>query len=154
MANSYLMFRRTFKWTMKLFFYLLDLIVQNSWILLSSCGAKCTHKDFRLLLVRNLIEEAGRSHYRPTPRLVWRQMLWGWTAAKTQKQCPLSHLYRVGPAKDHYTQMCQMWCGSVRGAVFRRLPHKNKFVKQFNYNNCECVCVVWWLKNDSRCHGT
>ena len=29
----------------------------NRWILLSSCGAKYTHRDFRLLLVRNLIEE-------------------------------------------------------------------------------------------------
>ena len=56
MANSYSMCRRTFKWTTKLFFHLLDLTVLNSWILLSSCGAKCTHKDFTLLLVRNLIE--------------------------------------------------------------------------------------------------
>jgi len=68
-ANSYSMCRRTFKWTTKLFFHLLDLTVLNSWILLSSCGAKCTHKGFRLLPVRNLIEEAGRSHYRPPP--VW-----------------------------------------------------------------------------------
>ena len=70
MANSYSMCRCTFKWTIKLFFHLLDLTVHNSWILLSSCGAKCTHKDFRLLLVRNLIEEAGRSHYCPTPSML------------------------------------------------------------------------------------
>jgi len=70
MANSYSMCQRTFKWTTKLFFHLLDLTVLNSWILLSSCGARCTHKDFRLLLVRNLIEEAGRSHYRPTPSML------------------------------------------------------------------------------------
>ena len=72
MANSHSMCRHTFKWTTKLFFNLLDLTVLNSWILLSSCGAKRTHKDFRLLLVRNLIEEAGRSHYHPTPSLVGR----------------------------------------------------------------------------------
>ena len=71
MANSYSICRRNFKWTTKLFFHLLDLTVLNSWILLSSCGAKHTHRDFRLLLVRNLIEEAGRS--RPTPSLVGRQ---------------------------------------------------------------------------------
>ena len=58
MANSCSMCQRTFMWTTKLFFHLLDLTVLNSLILLSSCGAKCTHKDFRLLLVRNLIEEA------------------------------------------------------------------------------------------------
>src|SRR5215510_2721414 len=72
MANSYSMIRRTFKWTTKLFFHLLDLTVLNSWILLSSCGAKYTHRDFRLLLVRNLVEEAGKSQDRPTPRLVGR----------------------------------------------------------------------------------
>ena len=72
MANSYSMSRRTFKWTTKLFFHLLDITVLNSWILLSSCGAKHTHWDFRLLLVRNLIEEAGKSQDRPTPRVVGR----------------------------------------------------------------------------------
>jgi len=50
----------------------LDLTVLNSWILLSSCGAKYTHRDFKLLLMRNLIEEAGNSQDRPTPRLVGR----------------------------------------------------------------------------------
>jgi len=72
MANNYSMSRRTFKHTTKFFFHLLDLTVLNSWILLSSGGAKYTHRDFRLLLVRNLIEEAGKSQDRPTPRLVGR----------------------------------------------------------------------------------
>jgi len=39
MATSYSMSQRTLKWTMKLFFHLLDLTVRNSWILLSACGA-------------------------------------------------------------------------------------------------------------------
>ena len=69
-ANNYLMSRCTFKWSTKLFFHLLDLTVLNSWILLFSCGAKYTYRDFRLLLVRNLIEEAGKSQDHPTPRLV------------------------------------------------------------------------------------
>jgi hypothetical protein len=72
MANSYSVCRRGYKWTTKLFFHLLDLTVLNSWILLSSCGAKYTHRDFRLLLVRNLIEESGTSQDRPTPSLVGR----------------------------------------------------------------------------------
>ena len=66
MANSYSMCRRTFKWTMKLFFHLLDLTVLNSWILLYSRGAKCTHKDFRLLLVRNLKKPLS-----PHPQYAW-----------------------------------------------------------------------------------
>jgi len=72
MANSYSISRHTFKWTTKLFFHLLDLTILNSWILLSSCGAKYSHRDFRLLLVRNLIEEAGRIQDHPTPSLVGR----------------------------------------------------------------------------------
>ena len=39
MANSYSMSWRSFWWTTKLFFHLLDLTVLNSWILLSSYGA-------------------------------------------------------------------------------------------------------------------
>ena len=54
---------------MKLFFHLLDLTVLNSWKLLS-CGAKYTDRDFRLLLVRKLIQEAEESQDRPNPRLV------------------------------------------------------------------------------------
>ena len=65
MAYSYLMSRPTFKWTTKLFFHFLDLTVLNSWILLSSRAAKYTHRDFRLLLVRNLIEVAAKSQDRP-----------------------------------------------------------------------------------------
>jgi len=69
MANSYSMSRCNFKWTMKLFFHLLDLTVLSSWIMLSSCGNQYTHRDFRLILVRNLIEEAGKSKIAPPP--VW-----------------------------------------------------------------------------------
>jgi len=72
MANSYLMSRHTFRWSIKFFFNLLDLSVLNSWILLSSYGAKFTQRDFRLLLVRNLIEEAAKSQYLSTPRLIGR----------------------------------------------------------------------------------
>jgi len=72
MANSYSMDQRNLKWTTKLFFHLLYLTVLNSWILLSSCGAQYTHRDFRLLRVRNLIEEAGKSQDCSTPSLVER----------------------------------------------------------------------------------
>ena len=72
MANSYLMDQCNLKWSTKLFSHLLDLTVLNSWILLSSCVAQYTHRDFRLLLVRNLSEEAGKIQDCPTPSLVGR----------------------------------------------------------------------------------
>jgi hypothetical protein len=38
--SSYTASRRTWKWTKKLFFHLLDMAIVNSYILLSSCGGK------------------------------------------------------------------------------------------------------------------
>jgi len=72
MANSYSISSCTFKWSTKLFFQRLDLTVLNSWIILSSRGAKCIHRVFRLLLVRNFIEEARKSQDLSTPKLVGR----------------------------------------------------------------------------------
>ena len=66
-ANRYLKNWHTFKCTMKLSFHLLHLTILNRWILLSSCRAKYTHWDFRLLLVSNLIEEAGNRQDHATP---------------------------------------------------------------------------------------
>jgi hypothetical protein len=59
MTNSYSISRRTWKWTKKIFFHLLDLMILNSFILMSSCGAKLSHRDFRLALVCNMLEHAG-----------------------------------------------------------------------------------------------
>jgi hypothetical protein len=65
-AHSYSIQRRTCKWTKKLFFFqLLDMIILNSFLFLTSCGAKITHRDFRRPLVWNLIERAGSL---PRPR--------------------------------------------------------------------------------------
>jgi hypothetical protein len=65
MVNSYSISRRTFKWTKKLFFHLIDSTIMNSWIL-SSCRAKYSHRDFQLILIRNLVEEGGKNE-RPHP---------------------------------------------------------------------------------------
>ncbi|PNF31295.1 hypothetical protein B7P43_G12669, partial [Cryptotermes secundus] len=67
MANRYSISRRTWKWTNKLFFQLLDLTILNSFILLSCCGAKLSHREFRLALVRNMVEHAARG----PPRTQW-----------------------------------------------------------------------------------
>jgi hypothetical protein len=47
MANSYMANQQTWKWTKQLFFYLLDLAILNSYIILSSCVVKkISHRDF------------------------------------------------------------------------------------------------------------
>jgi len=67
MVNSYTASRRTWKWTRKLFFHLLDLAVVNSYILLTSCGGKkISHRDFRLTLIREVLARAG---HEPRPSM-------------------------------------------------------------------------------------
>ena len=46
MANSCTASRRTWKWTKKLFFHLLDMTILNSYILLSTCGGKKISQRF------------------------------------------------------------------------------------------------------------
>ena len=149
MATSYSMSRRTLKWTTKLFFHLLDLTVLNSWILLSSCGAKYALRDFRLL-VRNLIEEAGKSQDRPTPRLVGRP-----SSAETNVVRLESHHNQHWPVKSPSQLHCRLcssrglrkgtMCkcarcdhGPVLGALFCGISHQSKFVN--HHTPCE-YCV-------------
>jgi len=67
MANSYTSSRRTWKWTKKLFFHLLDLATINSYIVLSSCGVKkISHSDFKLTLIRQKLAGAG---HKPRPSM-------------------------------------------------------------------------------------
>jgi len=43
-----------------LFFHFLNLTILNSFIILASCGSNLSHRQFRLMLVRDPIQEAGR----------------------------------------------------------------------------------------------
>jgi len=115
-ANSYSMTHHTFRWTTKLFFHFLDLTVLNSWILLPSCGAKYTHWDFRLLLVRNLIEEARKSQNRPTPRLVGRP-----SAGKKNVLWLESHHNKHRPVKSSTQLRCRLCSsrGQRKGIVYK-----------------------------------
>jgi len=45
----------TWKWTKKLFFHLTDMTILNAFLIHKSCGGKMTHKNFREILVRELI---------------------------------------------------------------------------------------------------
>jgi hypothetical protein len=51
MANSYSICRRTWQWTKKIFFHLLDLTILNANILNKSCGSRVTHLKFSEHLV-------------------------------------------------------------------------------------------------------
>jgi hypothetical protein len=55
MMNSYSISTKSWKWTKKLFLYLLDLTILNSYILYKSCGRNMTHLKFREQPVRDLV---------------------------------------------------------------------------------------------------
>lgn len=55
MANSYGISRRSWKWTNKIFFHLLDISILNAFLLHKSAKGKLSHKHFREQLVRDLI---------------------------------------------------------------------------------------------------
>ncbi|PNF19246.1 hypothetical protein B7P43_G08206 [Cryptotermes secundus] len=62
MVNSYGIAWRTWKWTKKLLFHLLDMTVLNAYLLHKSCGGKMTHKKFREILVRDLILQSHEAN--------------------------------------------------------------------------------------------
>jgi hypothetical protein len=135
MSNSYSISRRTFKCTKKLFFHLIDLTILNSWIL-SSCGAKYSHRNFRLILVRNLVEEGGKNE-RPHPlmrgrpnsaiqnivRLESRQNE-HWPAKGNTLHC---HVCSARGKTANYLSVCKMPSRGVCSAVFSGLPYQKKY---------------------------
>jgi hypothetical protein len=77
MANTYSISRCTWKWE-ELFLHLLDLSILSSFILFTSYGFKLSHKNFRLALVRDLIEESER-----VPQI--QTTLWGTPTSSTSQ---------------------------------------------------------------------
>ena len=125
MANSYSMNRHTFKWTTKLFFHLLDLTLLKSWILLSSCEAKYTPWDIRLL-VRNLIEEAEKTMITPPPDWLEDQV------RQQQMLCDSGTAITNTGQRNHLPNSAAILCssnGQRKGTVYK-------------CNRCEvCMCV-------------
>ena len=67
MVNNYTANCRTWPWIKKLFFYLLDLAIHNSYILLSSHGGKkIWPRDFRFTPIREVLVRTG---YEPWPSM-------------------------------------------------------------------------------------
>jgi hypothetical protein len=54
MGNSYGIAQRTWKWTKKLIFHLLDMTILNAYLLHKSYDGKMTHKKCREILVLDL----------------------------------------------------------------------------------------------------
>jgi hypothetical protein len=75
MINSYGIAHGTCKWTKILFFHLTDVTILNTFLIHKPCGGKMMHKNFREILIRELIihsrkenvTASGTSRGRPSP---------------------------------------------------------------------------------------
>ena len=103
MVNSYGIARRTWKWTKKLFFHLTDMTILNAFLINKSCGGKMTHKNFREILIRELIihsqegavTASGDSQGRPSPAASQLSRL----EVKHSQHCP-------SKGKQQWCRMC------------------------------------------------
>ena len=91
------------------------LAILNGSIPSSSCGAKYTHQDFGLLLVRNLNEEAGKNQDRPSPRLVGRPSV----GAKNVLQLESRHNKRWPAKSSTQLHCCLCSHGQRKGTVYK-----------------------------------
>jgi hypothetical protein len=123
MANRYLMISCNYKW-IRIFFHLLNLTALSFWIQLPSCGPKYTQWDFRLSLVRNLIEEAGRSQDWPTPILVGR-------ASETTTNVMQLNSWHNKQWSEKSSKLCCHLCSS----------HSHS--KGMVYNHAKCDLCLW-----------
>lgn len=68
-ASTYRSVRKSVKWYKKLFFYIMDMCVVNSYLVHNEVGGpKCSLLEFRMKLVSNLIESATLPTYRKRGR--------------------------------------------------------------------------------------
>lgn len=63
LATTYEVARKTVKWYRKLFFYLFDMCLTNSWLIYRKLGGKVTHVNFRKQLVREMLSDADLPEY-------------------------------------------------------------------------------------------
>ena len=125
MWNPYSISRWTWKWTKKLFFHLLDLTILNSFIILTSCGSKWLHWQFKLKLVRDLIQGVGRV---PRPQ-----------TARQRRQAPTTSQPKRFDLRHNRHWLMQ--CKRIRCCVFSA---KNKETRT-KYKCQECnisVCAT------------
>jgi hypothetical protein len=135
MTNSYLIQRWTWKWTQKLFFHFLDMIILNSFLLLTACGTKITCRDLQLSVMQNLIERAGSL---PQPRQLLgrscdsqKQVTWlevnfssHWSYPSPRLCCWVCSTRGIN--KNTWSQVQEVCCRTVPWWVFWRLSYSIK----------------------------
>jgi hypothetical protein len=135
------------------------LTVLNNFIFITSCGAKLTHRDFRLALVKDLIQEGIRVPQtalrgRPTPLTKKLTRLDFWQSPHWPQEANCVRCRMCSAAnKQTNTEKGEVWdmkCRIVSGTMFQDLSHKTKFLrsvcleKPWTYK-CKQVHFYWSL---------
>jgi len=118
MVNSYGIARRTWEWTKKLLFHLTDMTILNTFLIHKSCGSKTMHKNFREILVFELIihlpEEnvtaSGTSRGRPSPTVsqLSRLEVKHWPSKGKQQQCHVCSLHKQIRSMLYFCTKCDI----------------------------------------------
>ncbi|PSN52550.1 PiggyBac transposable element-derived protein 4 [Blattella germanica] len=103
MANSYNICRRTWKWTKKMFFHLLDLAILNAYILQKSCGSTLTHLKFREQLVRELIARSQEEN------LQVQEHSSHWPGKSKERRCRVCQMNKKTKKTVYFCKKCD--CG-------------------------------------------
>jgi len=133
MVNSYGIAHRTWKWTKKLFFHLTEMAILNIFLIHKSCGGKMAHKNFRDILVHELIihlqEEnvtaSGISRGRPSPtvsQLSWLEVKHSqhWPSKGNIQRCYVCSLHKQTRSTLYFcwkcdVGLCAYWTASRNG---------------------------------------
>ena len=132
-VNSYGIARRTCKWIKKLFFHLTDITILNTFLIHKSSGGKMTHKNFREILVRELIIQSqeenvtasGISRGRPNPivsqlcRLEIKHSE-RWFSRGKQRQCCVWSLHKQTWSMLYFCRTCdkrRIGCADARQII-------------------------------------
>ena len=103
------------------FFHLTDMTILNAFLIHKSCGGKMTHKNFRELLVRELITHSqeenvtasGISRGRPSPNASQLSRLevkhsQHWPSKGKQRQCPVCSLHKQTRSTLYFCKKCDV----------------------------------------------
>jgi hypothetical protein len=129
MANSFTIQCQRQKWIKRLFFHLMDLIILNSFLLLTSCGARMTHRQFRTAFKHNFIEKARILCYpcQPMDRPMALEKQATRLAVNFSNHWPVwSCLFHIDNKKESTCEVQGLWCATLCWWAFWSLPHQTK----------------------------
>jgi hypothetical protein len=132
MMNTYSTSKWTRKWTKRKIFPLLNLMLLNSCILLTSCYSKLLHSDFWLSLVRTWsrrVEECFKQGLHLKKHQPFLPDSWTSGTFCTGQVEVLHVFWGGGGPQPDILPVCEVQCGVVYCAMLPDLPHPTKILR-------------------------